>query len=99
MNSNAIPNPDQAHASISTTSTASTLETLGYTFDEQTDSILVQAVGGDVRMTLNGTNPTASLGLKLADGTIFTLGVNEAKVAKFITGASSPKLEIAAYIA
>lgn len=96
---NRIPNAGQAHASIATTGTASTLAALGYTFDAETDSLLVQAVGGDVRMTLNGTNPTASLGIKIADGTSIQLDLEEAKAAKFITGASSPKLEIAAYIA
>lgn len=95
---NRAPNTDQAHASISTTGTASTLATLGYTFDNKTEVLLVQAVGGDVRMTLNGTNPTASLGIKIADGTVIELGRPEAEVAKFITGSSSPKLEIAAYI-
>ncbi len=96
---NRVPNPDQAHASISTTGTASTLATLGYTFNARTASILVQAVGGDVRMTLNGTAPTASSGLKIVDGTTIELDLEEAIVAKFITGSSSPKLEIAAYIA
>ena len=95
---NRIPNSAQAHASISTTGTASTLVTLGYTFDTKTASLLVQAVGGDVRMTLNGTNPTSSTGIKIADGTSIELGIEEAQVAKFITGSSSPKLEIAAYI-
>jgi allophanate hydrolase subunit 2 len=92
------PNPDQAHASLSTTGTASTLATLGYTIHEKTATLLVQAVGGDVRMTLNGTNPTASLGIKIADGTSIELGAIEAGVAKFITGSGTPKLEIAAYI-
>ena len=65
---NRIPNPDQAHASLSTTGTASTLATLTYEFHAKTAVLLVQAVGGDVRMTLNGTNPTASTGIKIADG-------------------------------
>lgn len=95
---NRIPNPNQAHSSLSTTGTASTLATLGYTYDSATDVLLIQAVGGDVRMTLNGTNPTTSLGLKIADGATIELGVDEAKVAKFITGTSAPKLEIAAYV-
>lgn len=95
---NRIPNPNQAHSSLSTTGTASTLATLGYTYHAATDVLLIQAVGGDVRMTLNGTNPTSSLGLKIADGATIELGIEEAKVAKFITGASAPKLEIAAYV-
>jgi hypothetical protein len=98
MNNDAIPNPEQAHRSISTTGTASTLQTLGYVYDNETDSIIVQAVGGDVRMTVNGTNPTASLGLKLADGTMIVIGRAEAEVSKWITGSGSPKLEIAAYL-
>lgn len=95
---NRIPNKNQAHSSLTTTGTASTLETLGYTYNAATAVLLIQAVGGDVRMTLNGTNPTSSLGLKIADGATIELGVDEAKVAKFITGTSSPKLEIAAYV-
>ena len=98
MNTDATPNPEQAHAQLSTTGSASTLSTLGYTFDAETASLIVQAVGGDVRMTVNGTNPTASLGLKLSDGDTISLGRNEAQVAKFITASGTPKLEIAAYI-
>jgi hypothetical protein len=93
-----IPNPDQAHASISTTGTASTLATLGYTRHEDTAAVTIQAVGGDVRMTLNGTNPTASLGLSIADGDIVELYEAEADVAKFITASGTPKLEIASHI-
>jgi allophanate hydrolase subunit 2 len=92
------PNPDQAHASISTTGVASTLATLGYTAHEDTETLLVQVVGGDVRMTLNGTNPTASLGIKIADGEMIQFSKAEFTVAKFITGAHSPKLEIVGYL-
>jgi len=95
---NRVPNPNQAHASLSTTGSAQTLVQLGYVFNEATDSLLIQAVGGDVRMTLNGTNPTASLGIKIVDGATIELDRDEANVANFITGASAPKLEIAAYI-
>lgn len=93
-----VPNPAQAHASISTTGTASTLETLGYVAHASSEIFLVQAVGGDVRFTLNGTNPTASSGLKLADGQTIELGEVEAGAAKFITGSGTPKIEIAAYV-
>lgn len=99
MNNDATPNSGQAHASLSTTGTASTLETLGYEFDDETDSIIIQAIGGDVRFTVNGTNPTTSLGLKLSDGDMIELGRAEALAAKFITASSTPKLEIAAYVA
>lgn len=94
-----VPNPDQAHASISTTGTASTLATLGYVQNPATDNVVIQAVGGDVRMTVNGTNPTASLGIKIADGAIVELGEVELLVAKFITASGSPKLEIASFVA
>jgi hypothetical protein len=99
MNNDATPNAGQAHASLSTTGTASTLAELGYTFDAETDSLVVQAIGGDVRFTVNGTTPTTSLGLKLSDGDWIELGRNEAEAAKFITASGTPKLEIAAYIA
>jgi allophanate hydrolase subunit 2 len=94
-----IPNPNQSHRSISTTGTASTLATLGYVQHASTDRVLVQAVGGDVRMTVNGTNPTASLGIKIADGAMIELGEIELGLARFITASGTPKLEIAAYVA
>lgn len=91
------PNPDQAHASIATTVTASTLATLGYTLDDDTDYLVVQAIGGNVRMSLNGTDPTTSLGIRIADGSLVQLSRTEALVAEFITESSAPKLEIAGY--
>jgi hypothetical protein len=93
-----IPNPAQAHASISTTGAAATLAGLGFAIHANTEKLLIQAVGGDVRMTLNGTAPTASLGLKVIDGDFIQLGAGEASVAKFITGSGTPKLEIASYV-
>lgn len=93
-----VPNPNQAHASISTTGTASTLDALGWSCHAQTATILVQAVGGEVRFTLNGTAPTAGSGLKLADGDMIELGLVEFGALKVITGSGSPKLEIAAYV-
>lgn len=93
-----IPNPAQAHASLATTGAAATLAALGFTAHANTDKVLIQAVGGDVRMTLNGTNPTASLGIKIVDGDFIQLGIGEATVAKFITGTSAPKLEIVSYL-
>lgn len=92
------PNPEQAHASLSTTGTASSLVALGYTAHEDTESVLIQVVGGDARMTLNGTDPTASLGLKIGDGEMIQLSQPEFLVAKFITGSGSPKLEIVGYL-
>ena len=94
-----VPNPNQAHSSLATTGTASTLAALGYTFNPKTDQLLVQAVGGDVRLTLNGNAPTATFGLRIADGATIQLGAVEYAVAKFITSSGSPKLEIAAYTA
>jgi hypothetical protein len=95
---NRIPNPSQAHSSLSTTGTASTLAQLGFTRHVATDSVLIQSVGGDVRMTLNGTNPTASLGILISDGTAILLDEVEVGAARFITGSGSPKLEIASYV-
>lgn len=95
---NRVPNPEQAHRSISTTGSAQTLAQLGYVFDAETDNLLVQVNGGTVRMTLNGTDPTTSLGLLLADGSSILLDGPESRVAKFITASSSPKIEIVAYV-
>ena len=49
-------------------------------------------------MTLNGTTPTASLGIRLVDGDMIELEASEFEVAKFILAASSPKLEIVGYL-
>ena len=95
---NNIPNHAQPHASVATTATASTLATLGFTRQMHSALLLVQAVGGDVRFTVNGTDPTASVGLKIADGEFIQINAVEADVAKFITGTGSPKLEIASYL-
>jgi hypothetical protein len=93
------PNPNQSHASILATGTASTLATLGFAIHADTDSIILQVNGGTARMTLNGTNPTTSLGILLADGIIIKLSRNEAVAARFITAAGTPRLEIAAFVA
>ena len=98
MNNEATPNPAQAHASLSTTGTASTLATLGYVFHAATAAVIMQAIGGGVRFTLNGTAPTTSFGLLLTDGDMVELGINEANVARFITASGTPKLELAAFI-
>jgi hypothetical protein len=92
------PNADQAHASITITATAGTLLQRGFTAHVNTAVIVAQCVGGDVRMTLNGTTPTASLGIRLVDGDMIELEASEFEVAKFILAASSPKLEIVGYL-
>lgn len=93
-----VPNPAQAHASIATTTTASTLATLGYSAHNSSEEFLLQAVGGDVRYTINGTDPTTTLGFKLEDGDYLGLGDVEIGTLKVITGSGTPKLEIGAYI-
>jgi S-adenosylmethionine synthetase len=95
---NRVPNPDQAHRSISTTGSAQTLVQLGYVFHDKTDNLLVQVTGGTVRMTVNGTDPTTSLGILLADGASILLDNPEARAARFITATSTPALQIAAYL-
>ena len=98
MNNEAIPNPAQNHASLAPTGAHQTLTQLGYALHARTHGLVVQVVGGTVRMTTNGTNPTASLGLLLSDGMIIELSRPEADLAKFITASGTPKLEIAAYV-
>jgi len=95
---NRIPNPAQPHASLATTGTAQLLTAMGYVFHANTDNCLIQAVGGNVRMTLNGNNPTTSLGILLADGTSILLDNIEARNARFITASGTPRLEIVAYL-
>lgn len=92
------PNPNQLHASIALTATASTLATLGYAVEEKSANLTIQVLGGDARLTLNGNNPTASSGIKIVDGEVIEIGYVEARSAKFIIGSATPKLEIAAFI-
>lgn len=92
------PNPEQAHASIATTGSAQTLSQLGFTRHSDTETVIIQSVGGIVRFTVNGTTPTASLGLQIADGAMIQLSRNDIVAAKFITGSGAPKLEIASYV-
>jgi hypothetical protein len=93
-----VPNKSQPHASIALTATASTLSALGYVIHEKTATVIIQSGGGDTRMTINGTNPTALSGIKIEDGEMIQIGLEEAIVAKFIIGSGTPKLEIAAYL-
>jgi redox-sensitive bicupin YhaK (pirin superfamily) len=95
---NRIPNPAQPHASLATTGSAQTLAQLTYVFHAQTDNILIQAVGGNVRMTLNGNAPTTALGILIADGASILLDNQEARNARFITASGTPRLEIVAYL-
>ncbi len=94
---NATPNPNQAHASIATTAAAQTLAQLGYTLHANTANLVIQVNGGTVRMTVNGTAPTAASGYLIADGERVQLGVNEVVVAKFITSTGTPKMEVLGY--
>ncbi len=91
------PNSNQAHRSIATTGTASTLATLTYVKDPSTGTLLIQVNGGAVRMTLNGTAPTSSTGFLILDGGTVQLSDTEITTAKFITGTGSPVLEIIGY--
>jgi hypothetical protein len=92
------PNPNQPHASIALTAAASTLAQLGYILDAKSANLIIQAVGGSVRCTLNGNDPGASSGLKIADGDMIQIGSVEARLAKFIIESGTPKLEVAAYV-
>jgi allophanate hydrolase subunit 2 len=92
------PNPEQPHVSLATTGSASTLAALGFVLDPETAMIAVQAVGGDVRMTVNGNAPTTSLGIRLSDGDIVELEQVEIGTARFITASGTPRLEIASYV-
>lgn len=93
-----VPNPEQPHVSLATTGTASTLATLGFVRDPETVMVAIQAVGGEVRMTVNGNAPTTSLGIRLSDGDIVELEEVEIGTARFITASGTPRLEIASYV-
>lgn len=91
------PNPAQAHSQIAVTSTASTLATLGYVLNSATKTLIIQVNGGMVRMTLNGTTPTASLGLQVVSGGLVELIGTEISAAKFIIGSGTPLFEVIGY--
>lgn len=90
-------NPKQAHSSLATTGTASTLATLGFTKHAETNGLLIQVVGGDVRYTLNGTAPSTTLGNLLNDGDAIELVATDIPIVKFISSTGTPKLEIVSF--
>lgn len=96
----ARPNPLQAHAVVTVGATAQTLSQMGYTLHPNTDVLQIHVEGADVRVTVNGTNPTGSLGVPWSSGTLWELSAVEAGVAKFIReGALNATLQIAAFTA
>lgn len=50
---------------------------------------IVQADGADVRMRLDGTNPTTTVGFLIKNGTTQTLSAADATAAKFIGTSAS----------
>jgi hypothetical protein len=93
-----IPNPEQPHAQLTPTTSAATLAALGYTYDPETAMVLLQCNGGVVRFTVNGTDPTTTLGFALNDGDFVELHIDEAKLAEFIKVSGTPVLEVGAYV-
>lgn len=55
--------PSGAHTSDTTISVAQTL-----TIPTGTSWVLIQALGANIRMTLDGTTPTASVGFQIKNG-------------------------------
>jgi len=96
----ARPNPSQAHAVVTVGATAQTLSELGYTLHPNTDVLQIFVEGADMRVTVNGTTPTGSVGVPWGAGTLWELGAVEAGVAKFIRAAGiNATLQIAAFTA
>jgi hypothetical protein len=96
----ARPNPSQAHVALSVGATAQTLSELGYTPELRTALVQLYVEGGSVRVTVNGTAPTTTLGVLWKDGTLWEMGIIEASVAKFILESGQPaKLQVLAFTA
>lgn len=53
------------------------------------NAAIVQADGNDIRFRLDGTAPTATVGIIIKNGTSITLSAADAKAAKFIQVAAS----------
>jgi hypothetical protein len=67
VSNQAHPQSGSAHTQRTVSSTA--VNVLNHTLQTQTAAALVQFNGADVRVTFDGTTPTASLGFKFTDGT------------------------------
>lgn len=56
------------------------------------NQVIIQADGNDIRFRLDGTNPTASVGMLLKNGTSITLNKQDATALKFIQVAATAVL-------
>jgi hypothetical protein len=96
------PNMGAAHEGpLTVGAAAATLESLlaGGAIHAQTQKVVVTIEAQPVRLTLNGTTPTATLGFNLIAGTVIELSRAEAEGAKFIrAGATDATVQVAQYL-
>jgi predicted heme/steroid binding protein len=91
------PNPAQSHNQLTVGASAQNLSQLG--LDVHPDTVLMQfyVEGGDVRVTVNGTVPTVSLGILWPAGSLWELGAAEAAALKVIRAGAPATLQVAAF--
>lgn len=94
-----IPNPAQPHLVALVGSTAGTIEELtGTTLAPNNAGIAVQAEGGRIRWTLDGSAPVASVrGFLLDAGDMAELSGAEAAVARWVAETGTAVLQVGGY--
>jgi hypothetical protein len=72
------PNPRGKHRAVTVSSKALVIKNeLGEQLDRDTGYLLVQATDANARVTVNGTVPTASIGLQLKNGVSSMMSLDE----------------------
>lgn len=93
-----IPNPAAAHAGpLAVGVAAATLASL-VTLDAATEFVLIRVETQALRLTVNGTTPTATLGFNYAVDSEILLSRAEADVAKLIrSGGADSAIQVAQF--
>jgi hypothetical protein len=91
------PTAGAPHSALSISTTAQSLGQLGLTLNASTTHVLLMADTTNVRFTLNGTTPTATIGLTLSTTAPEPLELTraQAEAARFIVAAGTATLQVA----
>lgn len=96
-----LPNPDAAHQGpLTVAGTAVSLADLGVTIHKNTKFVLVTVETASLRLTVNGTTPTSTLGFLKDTSCEILLSEEEAVNAKLIRStATSATIQVAQFSA
>jgi hypothetical protein len=91
------PNPSQPHTQLAVETSAQTLLELGLSVHPNTAFMQIYVEGSDVRVTVNGDEPTSEIGIRWNAGSLWEIGYSEALALK-VVGVNGPAtLQVAAF--